>query len=95
MRDMSSEGFDISSYYTRTPESNDPRVSWAFEGIGYDERLGDFGLVGGGAAGTELDIVDTTLVIVSLSCRRNSSSATKRPNPLRRRSSNACRPGLM
>lgn len=58
---MSSEGFDISSYYTRTPESNDPRVSWAFEGIGYDERLGDFGLVGGGAAGTELDIVDTTL----------------------------------
>lgn len=58
---MSSEGFDISTYYTRTPESNDPRVSWAFEGIGYDERLGDFGLVGGGAAGTELDIVDTTL----------------------------------
>ena len=30
---MSSEGFDISSYYSRTPESNDPRVSWAFEGI--------------------------------------------------------------
>jgi N,N-dimethylformamidase len=58
---MSSEGFDISSYFSRTPESNDPRVSWAFEGIGYDERLGDFGLVGGGAAGTELDIVDTTL----------------------------------
>ncbi len=58
---MSSEGFDISSYYTRTPESNDPRVSWAFDGIDYDERLGDFGLVGGGAAGTELDIVDTAL----------------------------------
>jgi N,N-dimethylformamidase len=58
---MSSEGFDISSYYTRTPESNDPRIAWAFEGIDYDERIGDFGLVGGGAAGTELDIVDTTL----------------------------------
>jgi N,N-dimethylformamidase len=58
---MSSEGFDISSYFSRTAESNDPRVSWAFEGIDYDERLGDFGLVGGGAAGTELDIVDTTL----------------------------------
>ena len=58
---MSSEGFDISSYYSRTPESNDPRVSWAFEGIGYDEKIGNFGLVGGGAAGTELDIVDTLL----------------------------------
>lgn len=58
---MSSEGFDISSYYSRTPESNDPRVSWAFEGITYDEKLGNFGLVGGGAAGLELDIVDTML----------------------------------
>lgn len=58
---MSSEGFDIGSYYSRTPDSEDPRVSWAFEGIDYDERLGDFGLVSGGAAGLELDIVDTTL----------------------------------
>src|ERR1700722_7002425 len=37
---MSSEGFDISTYYSRTPESNDSRVSWAFEGITYDEKLG-------------------------------------------------------
>ncbi len=58
---MSAEGFDIGTYYTRTPESNDPRVSWAFEGIDYDERIGDFGLVSGGAAGLEVDIVDTTL----------------------------------
>lgn len=58
---MSSEGFDISSYFSRTPESNDERVSWAFEGISYDEKLGNFGLVGGGAAGLELDIVDTML----------------------------------
>ena len=58
---MSSEGFDISSYYSRTYESNDDRVSWAFDGIEYDEKLGNFGLVGGGAAGTELDIVDTML----------------------------------
>lgn len=58
---MSSEGFDISTYYSRTPESNDARVSWAFEGIDFDEKLGNFGLVGGGAAGTELDIVDTML----------------------------------
>lgn len=58
---MSSEGFDISSYYSRTEESNDPRVSWAFDGINYNEKLGNFGFVGGGAAGTELDIVDTML----------------------------------
>ena len=58
---MSSEGFDISSYFSRTPESLDPRVSWAFEGITYEEKLGNFGLVGGGAAGLELDIVDTML----------------------------------
>jgi N,N-dimethylformamidase len=58
---MSSEGFDISSYFTRTKDSLDPRVSWAFKGIDYDEKLGNFGLVGGGAAGLELDIVDTML----------------------------------
>lgn len=58
---MVAQGFDISTYFKRTPESVDPRVAWAFEGIGYDERLGDFGLVGGGAAGAELDTVDTTL----------------------------------
>lgn len=58
---MSSECFDISSYYSRTEESNDPRVSWAFEGIEFEEKLGNFGFVGGGAAGTELDIVDTML----------------------------------
>lgn len=58
---MSSEGFDISSYFSRTPESKDPRVAWAFDGIDYDEKLGNFGFVGGGAAGLELDIVDTML----------------------------------
>jgi N,N-dimethylformamidase len=58
---MVAQGFDISTYFKRTPESNDPRVAWAFEGIDYHERLGDFGLVGGGAAGAELDTVDTTL----------------------------------
>lgn len=58
---MVAQGFDISTYFKRTPESDDPRVAWAFEGIDYDDRLGDFGLVGGGAAGAELDTVDTTL----------------------------------
>lgn len=58
---MSSEGFDIGTYYSRTPDSLNPRVAWAFDGIDYNERLGDFGLVSGAAAGLELDIVDTTL----------------------------------
>lgn len=58
---MVAQGFDISTYFKRTPESDDPRVAWAFEGIPYGARLGDFGLVGGGAAGAELDHVDTTL----------------------------------
>lgn len=58
---MSAEGFDISTYYSRTGESLDVRVAWAFEGIDLDEKLGNFGLVGGGAAGLELDIVDTML----------------------------------
>jgi N,N-dimethylformamidase len=55
------EGFDISSYYRRMPDSFDPRAAFIFEGIGKDELLGDFGLVGGGAAGLELDIYDTEL----------------------------------
>ena len=58
---MTNEGFDISTYYSRTPDSLDPRVAFAFEGISYDEPLGNFGLVGGGCAGLELDIVDVTL----------------------------------
>ncbi len=58
---MVAQGFDASTYFKRTPESDDPRVAWAFAGIDYDERLGDFGLVGGGAAGAEVDNVDTTL----------------------------------
>jgi N,N-dimethylformamidase len=58
---MTNEGFDISTYFSRTPDSLDPRVAFAFEGIEYDEKLGNFGLVGGGAAGLELDIVDTML----------------------------------
>lgn len=49
------QGFDVCSYYVRQPGSFDPRAAWIFEGVGADERIGDFGLVGGGAAGLELD----------------------------------------
>jgi N,N-dimethylformamidase len=56
-----SEGFDVSSYYRRQPGSFDPRAAFIFEGVGADEKVGDFGGVGGGAAGLELDIVDPRL----------------------------------
>ena len=46
--------------YRRLPASSDPRAAWIFEGID-DEVLGDFGLSGGGAAGFELDRLDTNL----------------------------------
>ncbi|MFK2825301.1 N,N-dimethylformamidase [Bacillus sp. B190/17] len=55
------EGFEVSSYYRRTEESGAPELAWIFEGIAKDEKLGDFGLVGGGAAGLELDIYDEEL----------------------------------
>jgi N,N-dimethylformamidase len=55
------QGFDVSSYYVRKPDSFDPRAAFIFEGIGPEEKIGDFGLVGGGAAGLELDIVDRSL----------------------------------
>ncbi|MGH6879943.1 MAG: N,N-dimethylformamidase beta subunit family domain-containing protein [Hypericibacter sp.] len=55
------QGFDVSSYYRRRPGSFDPRAAFIFEGIGKDQKIGDFGRVGGGAAGLELDAVDRLL----------------------------------
>src|SRR5262249_31213537 len=40
---FSGEGFDRSSPYQRLPDSFDPRVAFAFEGVGDDEIIGDFG----------------------------------------------------
>lgn len=51
-------GFDVSSYYRREEDSKRPECAWIFEGVGEDEIIGDFGLVGGGAAGLELDRYD-------------------------------------
>jgi N,N-dimethylformamidase len=51
------EGFDIGSYYVRTRQSLDPRAKFIFQGVGEDERIGDFGMLGG-AAGLELDATD-------------------------------------
>ncbi len=55
------QGFDLSSAYRRLPASEDPRVAFAFAGIDRDETIGNFGLIGGGAAGLEVDIVDRAL----------------------------------
>ncbi|MBV9703543.1 MAG: N,N-dimethylformamidase, partial [Methylobacteriaceae bacterium] len=55
------QGFDLSTGYHRTPASENPRVAFAFEGIDRDEPIGYFGLIGGGAAGLEVDIVDPRL----------------------------------
>jgi N,N-dimethylformamidase len=58
---FTSEGFDESSYYTQMPDARDPRAAFIFEGIEPGERIGDFGLVGGGAAGYELDRYELSL----------------------------------
>ena len=58
---FSAQGFDISSYYVRKPDSYKKEVRWIMDGVGKDERIGDFGLIGGGAAGLELDRADRAL----------------------------------
>jgi N,N-dimethylformamidase len=58
---FSAQGFDVSAPYRRLPDSFDPRAAFVFEGIGADEVIGDFGLIGGGAAGLELDRADRLL----------------------------------
>ncbi len=51
-------GFDASGYYIRKEASFDERARFIFEGIGDDEIIGDFGILGGGASGSEIDAVD-------------------------------------
>ena len=54
------QGFDVSSYYRRAPDADDPRAAFVFDGVA-DEIIGDFGLIGGGAAGLELDCISRRL----------------------------------
>ncbi|WP_428483406.1 N,N-dimethylformamidase beta subunit family domain-containing protein [Rhodopila sp.] len=54
------QGFDVSSYYRRAPDADNPRASFIFDGV-KDEIIGDFGLIGGGAAGIELDCINPLL----------------------------------
>ncbi|MBX6321004.1 MAG: N,N-dimethylformamidase, partial [Rhodospirillaceae bacterium] len=55
------QGFDAASWYRRQPGSFDPRAAWIFEGVGADEKIGDFGLIYGGAAGSEMDCLNRRL----------------------------------
>lgn len=54
------EGFDENSHYERLPDSFKPRADFIFDGIGAEEKIGDFGSLGG-AAGYELDAADRKL----------------------------------
>jgi N,N-dimethylformamidase len=54
------EGFDENSHFVRLPDSFDPRAAFIFEGVGAEEKIGDFGVLGG-AAGYELDAADRSL----------------------------------
>ena len=58
---MEAMGFDRGAPYVRGPDSFDPRAAFIFEGVGGDERIGDFGLMCGGAAGIEIDRAEPAL----------------------------------
>lgn len=58
---FTSEGMDESQPFERLPDSFHRRAAWMFEGIGPQEKIGDFGLGLGGAAGLEIDRYDLTL----------------------------------
>lgn len=57
---FSSQGLFEGSYYRRLPASEGADVAWIFEGV-EEEKIGDYGLSGGGAAGFELDRADVEL----------------------------------
>lgn len=58
---FTAQGFDISSYYVQGPDAKNPRAKFIMDGIKPNEKIGDFGLIGDGAAGLELDRADRLL----------------------------------
>lgn len=58
---FTSFGLTYSSYYRRAPDSELPECSWIMNGVDKDEPIGNFGLIGDGAAGLELDRYDLEL----------------------------------
>jgi N,N-dimethylformamidase len=57
---MAVQGFDICGHFRRSEASHNPRAAFIFDGVDED-IIGDFGVVGGGAAGLELDRFDPSL----------------------------------
>jgi len=58
---FTAEGMDRSTHFERMPDSFHKRAAWMFQGIGDHEKIGDFGLGLGGAAGIEIDRYDLAL----------------------------------
>jgi N,N-dimethylformamidase len=58
---FTAEGHGGSSYYHRMPDSGQPEMRWIFDGVRSVDRIGDYGLVGGGASGQEIDRADVAL----------------------------------
>lgn len=52
---FTAEGAFEGTYYVRTKESFEADLAFLFDGISTDQRIGEFGLSGGGAAGFEID----------------------------------------
>ena len=58
---FSAQGFDISGPYHRLPDSFARRAAFIFKDVAKNEIIGDFGLIGNGAAGLEVDRADPHL----------------------------------
>jgi N,N-dimethylformamidase len=58
---FTAEGAFEGTYYVRTKESFEPEFAFLFDGIPSDQRIGDFGLSGGAAAGFEIDQASSDL----------------------------------
>ncbi|WP_419896828.1 N,N-dimethylformamidase beta subunit family domain-containing protein [Roseomonas sp. USHLN139] len=57
---FSAQGLFEGTWYRRVEAGLTPDFAWVFEGV-EEERIGDYGLSGGGAAGFELDRADAAL----------------------------------
>lgn len=55
---FAAQGFERSGYYERQAGADDPRAAFAFVGVAHGP-IGDFGSIGSGAAGEEIDRWDT------------------------------------
>jgi N,N-dimethylformamidase len=52
------EPMTAGTYYKRMPGADDPRAAFVLAGVGRDEKIGNFGKSGGGAASEEIDMAD-------------------------------------